>query len=499
MQTSSSPVPKAVTPSAAARHFHDEDESCPICEQPIPHDRSEEVKERIEARDRERSAEITTRLQDQFSREKADALAQARQEAADALEREKADATIRLNTAREEERQAADARATEKLAEAARVSDEAQAALRGQIDEAKNAKLAAEQLGQVLRDQMEELRTQNEAAIAKVKADADASVAEIRATADQAAEAAVQEKIAELARARQESEATLQSRIELAEAAKIAAEQHVQSLSAAHEAQLATRLQEQREALELALTNAVNAEKSAAFEEKLKLSTKVDELQRALEKKTAEELGEGAEIDLFEALKAEFEGDKIERINKGQPGADILHTVMHNDKPCGLIIYDSKNHKAWRTEFVTKLASDKMAAKAEHAILSTHKFPAGDRQLTQQDGVIIASPARVVAVAQIVRSHMVQSNTLRLSAEERGQKTAALYAFITSEQCAALFARIDAHAEDLLEMQVKEKKAHDQVWKRQGELYRQIQKARAELGNEIDVIIGTAEGRTRAT
>jgi len=46
---------------------------------------------------------------------------------------------------------------------------------------------------------------------------------------------------------------------------------------------------------------------------------------------------------------------------------------------------------------------------------------------------------------------------------------------------------------------VKEKKSHDLVWKRQGELYRQIQKARAELGNEIDVIIGTAEGRTRAT
>jgi hypothetical protein len=499
MQTSASPISKSVTPSAAARHFHDEDESCPVCEQPIPHDRADEIKERIEARERERSAEITARLEEQFSQEKAEELALVRQEAADALQRERAEAIARLNTAREEERQAADARAAEKLAEAARSSDEAQAALKTQIVDAQTAKLAAEQAGLTLREQLEEMRSQNEAAIAKMKADAEASVAEIRASANQTAEAAVQEKIAELMRSREESEVALQTRIDHAEAAKVAAEQQVQTLGAAHEAQLAARLHEQREALELAMTNAVNAEKSAVFEEKLKLSNKVEELQRALDRKTAEELGEGAEIDLFEALKAEFEGDKIERVNKGQPGADVLHTVIHNGKPCGMIVYDSKNHKAWRSEFVTKLASDKMAAKAEHAILSTHKFPAGDRQLTQQDGIIIASPARVVAVAQIIRSHMIQSHTLRLSAEERGQKTAALYSFMTSEQCAALFARIDAHAEDLLEMQVKEKKSHDLVWKRQGELYRQIQKARAELGNEIDVIIGTAEGRTRAT
>jgi hypothetical protein len=33
-------------------------------------------------------------------------------------------------------------------------------------------------------------------------------------------------------------------------------------------------------------------------------------------------LGEGAEIDLYQALKVEFGEGKIERINKGQPGAD---------------------------------------------------------------------------------------------------------------------------------------------------------------------------------
>ena len=245
--------------------------------------------------------------------------------------------------------------------------------------------------------------------------------------------------------------------------------------------------------MEQAKTDAVNAEKSAAFEEKLKLSTKLEELQRAFDKKTAEELGEGAEIDLVEALKAEFEGDRIEKVGKGLPGADILHTVLHNGKECGSIIYDSKNHNAWRNDFVTKLAIDQMAAKADHAILSTRKFPAGARHLHIQEGVILASPARVVALVQLVRQHVVQTHSLRLSNEARTQKTAALYSYITSERSKDLFKRIDSQAEKLLDMQDKEEKTHRDMWKRRGEVLKSIQKVNAEVRNEIDLIIGTAD------
>jgi hypothetical protein len=56
-----------------------------------------------------------------------------------------------------------------------------------------------------------------------------------------------------------------------------------------------------------------------------------------------------------------------------------------------------------------------------------------------------------------------------------------------------LFARIDNQAQDMLDLQVKEIKAHEVNWRRQGELYRSVQKVRAELCSEIDRIIGTAE------
>src|SRR5260370_42403115 len=77
-----------------------------------------------------------------------------------------------------------------------------------------------------------------------------------------------------------------------------------------------------------------------------------------MENRTAEELGEGAEIHLFEGLKTEVPDDKISRIRKGTPGADILHIVMLAGKECGTILYDSKNHNQFRNEHVAKIKAD---------------------------------------------------------------------------------------------------------------------------------------------
>jgi len=138
------------------------DESCPLCDQPILHDRFDEINARIEARQSALTAEITSRLQEQFAREKADALEQARREATDEL-------TEQIASAREEERRAAEAAANEKLAEAARISQEAQAAMQARIEKAEAAKVAAEKFGNALKAQLDQARRDGEDAIQKVK------------------------------------------------------------------------------------------------------------------------------------------------------------------------------------------------------------------------------------------------------------------------------------------------------------------------------------------
>ena len=69
-------------------------------------------------------------------------------------------------------------------------------------------------------------------------------------------------------------------------------------------------------------------------------------------------------------------------MGKGVNGADVIHEVIHNGKVCGKIVYDAKNRNAWQNEFVIKLRADKIAQAADHAILSSNKFPRTRRQST---------------------------------------------------------------------------------------------------------------------
>ena len=233
----------------------------------------------------------------------------------------------------------------------------------------------------------------------------------------------------------------------------------------------------------------MNLAKAAEFEKNQKLQKKLDELQRQLHQKTSNELGEGAEIDLYQELRIAFEDDRIKRIPKGEPGADIRHEVVHNGETVGKILYDSKNHARWLTSFVEKLKKDQLADQADHAILSTSVFPSGEQQLVVRDGVIVANPARVVELVRLLREHIVRTHRLRLSAEQRDDKTTALYEFIVSERYGQLITRFDSLAKDLLDLDVSEKKDHETVWRKRGRFLKEAEKAHADLASEIDRIV----------
>jgi hypothetical protein len=462
-------------------HVHLAGELCPYCEQQIPNEKAEQVRARAEAKERELSEILTARLTQKFAVEKAQIEArskalvdQASSESAAALEKLRSEIASKEAAAREEGKKAAEAMLQERLAEQEQTSKALIEVLEERLEDAQRGKTEA--VGQI-----EVLKTQHQVEINR-------HVQEAR----EATEQAMQQKLAEQEQAASGLIGSLQDKLAEAERSKQEAAVQAEALKAAHETETHQRVQEVREALEADKNSALNGEKAKHFEETQKLRDQLAVVTRQLENKNANELGEGAEIDLYETLKGEFGGDRIRRVGKGAPGADIIHEIVHNDKVCGKIVYDSKNRNAWRYEYVTKLREDQHAERAEHAILAALKFPADHRQLCVQDGVIIANPARVLSLVQLLRRHIVQVHSMRISNNERSQKIAALYEFIRSEQCQQLFERIDSQAEDLLELQEQDKRAHDKMWNRQGTLVRGIQKARSELTLEIDRIIGTA-------
>lgn len=301
--------------------------------------------------------------------------------------------------------------------------------------------------------------------------------------------------------AKAETEALLAERLKALEATKAATEaQLALRLKAAEEARLAAEAtaSQQRELLEQEKTVAVLAEQAKAFDERQKLQEKLALLQKQIENKTAQEIGEGPEADLFELLRGAFEGDRIRRVAKGLQGADVIHEVIRNGQVCGKIVYDSKSRNAWKNDFVTKLRADQLAERAEHAILSCNKLPQGAQQIHVQDGVIVAHPQRVLALAQILRRHVLETHELRVGNEKRDEKTAELYAFITSDRCKQLLDQIALQAQRMLELEAAEERAHRMTWEKRGKLIRSVQKVHSDLCFEIERVIGTGGNEAAA-
>lgn len=493
-------------------HIQPASERCPVCDQPIPNEKAQETRARMKALTEAANARAAQQLAAEKERIEAAAKAaidELRKESTEALKKAAGDAAAKAGAARAEGQQAAEAslRETIAIAERAKLDAEAAAARKvAEIEQAASARdvtwqekfAATDTERQEALTQLQALKAEQDALVGKRVGEAREALekekAEALAAAERAkanAEAVSQERIAALEQAAKVRDADWQEKVAAVEQAKQQAIDQYEAFKATQEQIVTERVQEVREAMQRDKDDALGVEKAKHFEETQKLMGKLETLTRQLDKKTAEELGEGAEINLFEALRAEFHGDRLERVRKGVSGADIIHTVVHNGRVCGRIIYDSKNSTVWRNDYVSKLVQDQTAAKADQAILSTFKLPDGARQVEVRGTVIIVNPARVLALVRIIRRHIVQVDTLRLSKLDRAKKMAALYDFITSERCSHLLSRIESHSEALLGLQEKEITAHQAHWKHEGQLLRSIQKVKAELEAEIDVIIGT--------
>jgi hypothetical protein len=429
---------------------------CPVCDQPISNDKADQVRERMEARERAASDAVSARLREQFAGERAQfeasaqvALERGRTESAAALEAFKAEAATRERVAREE---------------AARTTREA---AQQQID----------------------LLTK---ANADLRASIDQRIEELKQIHEQALTAA-QDRVIDAERTKAEIEAAAQHRIEAADAAKRTAELEAKAAKENHETILSQCLQEQREADEKNKEAAIRAEQAKIFGERQRLQSTVQALQRQLEKERADVIGEGGELELAEVLKNAFEGDLIRRVPKGTAGADIIHEVIENGKVCGKIVYDSKKRAAWKAEYATKLCQDMVAEGAQHAILSLLKFPSDAKQLDIREGVILANPARVKAIAEILREHIVQTHTLRLSNWEREKKQGELYSYIVSGRFVQHLDAIDTHTHKLLDLDVTEERAHRKVWENRGALLKNLQKAEGNLRTDVGKIIGQVD------
>jgi len=92
-------------------------------------------------------------------------------------------------------------------------------------------------------------------------------------------------------------------------------------------------------------------------------------------------------------------------------------------------------------------------------------------------------------VVTLIRDATIRIHILGLSMKERANKMAQIYKYITSEIHIRRFREIGQLNDDMLEIDVKEKKAHDNVWKTRGSLLIRLKNALREDEMEINAIL----------
>jgi hypothetical protein len=237
------------------------------------------------------------------------------------------------------------------------------------------------------------------------------------------------------------------------------------------DAVVAARVAKEREKAAKEVSKAVTQERLQHAAEKLKLEQKLQDLKRRVQAKTANAIGEPGEIDLHANLVTAYHGDRVSRVRKGAPGADVIFEVIEHGEVCGKIILDSKRHKTWKSDFSRKLRSDQIAVGADFAILVSEVFWSGAPQhVALRDSIIVATPERVPVLVGLLRQIIVDTHKLKLSASARDEKEQKALAFLVSPACNDLTDRWLQLSQDLAGLDLVEEKTHRVTWTKRSEL-----------------------------
>src|SRR5712691_1342874 len=343
----------------------------------------------------------------------------------------------------------------------------------------------------------EELSETLQKAEARIKQEADKKVAAKTAECDKAT-AKLKEKEARAVAVRKEAEkqteirvkAELETRMKALTNERDAAAAKVNQVDAAKQKELV----QQRASLEKDRDAKLLKERVQHNREREQLLQKIDGLTRQVQRKTSDDVGDGAEVDVYDALRDAFPRDDIARIKKGQPGADIRHQVLDKGTSCGTILIDSKDRQGWQNVYVTKLREDQMAAKADYAILATTVFPSGKKELyiDEETRVIVVNRARAVEIVGLVRRVMRRIHAMELSQSERSEKRELLYEYIISEDYRQHLIEAGRLTTQMAELDVEEKRTHDKVWEKRGKMTSRLRNVVREVDTEVSTIL---EGR----
>lgn len=221
------------------------------------------------------------------------------------------------------------------------------------------------------------------------------------------------------------------------------------------------------------------------------LRSSVEEMKRKAEQGSMETQGEALENELEEQLRASFPHDEITPVAKGVRGADIVQTVrtpMGED--CGIMLWETKNTKAWSEAWVAKFKDDMQEKRAVLGILVSVALPAGIKRFGRVDGIWVSDPLSALPLSLALREQLVALNREQLASVGKNEKMELLYQYLAGTQFQQKISGIVEAFEAMQTQIMREKRAMEKQWKEREKQIERVVKNTVGLYGDMQGIIG---------
>lgn len=218
-----------------------------------------------------------------------------------------------------------------------------------------------------------------------------------------------------------------------------------------------------------------------------------EEMKKRQEQGSMQLQGEVQELAIEEYLKQNFKYDEIQEVGKGDMGADsiqIVHTLHKQN--CGTIYYESKRTKTFKEDWIAKFKNDIQSRGADIGVLVTAIYPKGMDRMGLRDGIYICTYEEFKALAFILRENIIRLSEVKDLQENRHEKSALLYNYLTSTEFRF---QLETIVNSFVEMQSdldSEKRAMNRLWKKREKEILNVISATTDMYGSIQGIAGNA-------
>lgn len=224
-----------------------------------------------------------------------------------------------------------------------------------------------------------------------------------------------------------------------------------------------------------------------------RFKNEVDDLKKQLSQSQAELRGEAGEIDLYATLCQAFPDDYIRRQKRGTISGDLVQHIRTPSRTLVTpIVYDNKQAERVTKKDIEKAKNYKKVHTTEYVIIVSSNLPKKDIKnglCGEKEGILLAHPSIVVEVSRQIRKAIIEISKQSESKKDRETKESKLYDYIKSQDFASTIEKIYSIHQKMTELQNREEKAHERLWRERKELQSQINQTYVRISNGIDTII----------